>query len=81
MKHSLPTTISWTCESCDKQAGKITEFSKEAFLEHLRTVHKIDTIGLKGKKSLVTHINARPHHSYQYKWKIFDLVCYQFVSR
>lgn len=64
-KEVEPVNSFW-CETCGAQ----TEMSHPEAMDHLRTVHGLDTKGLKGKKSMQMHMDGDTWFSYVWMWTI-----------
>ncbi len=57
----------FNCLSCEGEP----EFEKEALLEHLRTVHGIDTsVGLMGTREMLMHADGQGFCKYLFQWKL-----------
>lgn len=54
--------------TCD--CGKANEVQHTEFMEHLKDVHKLDVKQLKGKKSMLAHMDGSYWFSYNYVWEL-----------
>lgn len=60
-KEVIPSNT-WYCDTC-----KTKEMTHQQMLEHLQTVHKLVTRGLKCSKSMVMHMDGDTWFSSQYE--------------
>lgn len=56
------------------------QYTQEEFLKRLREVHKIEPTGLKGKRTMMSHIDADSWFSSTYKWEIGGKEFTQFIK-
>lgn len=59
-------TNEWWCQTCNTKEP----MNHEGMIEHLKTVHALDTKGLKGKKSMLMHMDGDTWFSYQWEWTL-----------
>ena len=59
----------WVCPNCPDNP----EFEHEAMMKHLKEVHGIDPKTIKGKKSMLMHLDGDTWFSWDYEWEIGDL--------
>lgn len=58
----------WICPNCKDDP----EFEHDAMMEHLKTVHNIDT-KTKGTKRVLMHLDGDTWFSWDYEWEINGL--------
>lgn len=49
------------------------------FMQHLQSVHGIETKGLKASKKLLIHINGGDWYGYDYEWTIGEVTAHQSI--
>lgn len=70
-----PSSI-WCCPACDEKG----ELTHTEMMEHLRTIHKIETKGLKAKRSMLQHIDCADSFHSTWEWTIGDLRILNWTS-
>ena len=55
----------WGCEDC-----KMGPLEHKEMLAHLETAHGVDTKGLKGKRSMIMHMDGDTWFKWQWAWEI-----------
>ena len=53
----------WKCETCGSQQMSYAEMK-----EHLKTAHAMNVDGLKGKRQMLMHMDARDWFSFRWQW-------------
>jgi hypothetical protein len=56
----------WGCITCNKMDG----ISHAEMMEHLKTIHGIDTKTAKGSKRMLMHSDSAKFYTYKYEWEI-----------
>jgi hypothetical protein len=67
--------VSWVCKSC----GLGVAFKHLEFLRHLQDIHSFDARGVKGRKELISHMDAREQFINIYAWEIGGVEAVQTV--
>jgi hypothetical protein len=69
------TSVAWICQACTGDDS----LSHDQFLKHLLEVHSLDPRGIKGEKSLISHMDAADQCLNIYSWKIGEIGAVQTV--
>jgi hypothetical protein len=59
----------WTCPNCEGTP----EFDHAGMMQHMRSVHSIDTKNTKGKRSMVMQMDGSDFYSSVYEWEVGGL--------